>query len=143
MASSSAPLSDKMGGLSLESPAAASVSAAATVPPAGAAPDSHAGSAAAGARGKGKAVKTGAVGAGQSSKGAPSSSSPALVAAGSALDATSAPADKKGGEDSRACAGCGAVGGKTLRCSRCLLVFYCSKDCQASFARLRIACRGD
>ena len=40
--------------------------------------------------------------------------------------------EKSGGENnSKACAGCGAVG-KCFRCSRCRLVFYCSKDCQAS-----------
>ena len=92
--------------------------------------------AAAGRKGKGSGMKGTGGGAGPSSSSAasptvPESTSTALVAASQASPAERAP-DKKGGEDSRACAGCGAVGGKTLRCSRCQLVFYCSKDCQAS-----------
>ena len=72
-------------------------------------------------------VKGGGAGPSNASLKVPMPSETALLATGSPQDA-----DKSGGENnSKACAGCGAVG-KCFRCSRCRLVFYCSKDCQAS-----------
>ena len=80
-------------------------------------------------------VKGGGAGPSNASFKAPMPSETALVATGSPQDATfpSPPTDDKSGgkNNSKACAGCGAVG-KCFRCSRCRLVFYCSKDCQAS-----------
>ena len=135
-------LAAHMGNLGVGSPAAASESDALAAPAPAAVPDSPA----AGRKGKGncKGNGGGAI-AGPSS----TTSSAATLPSSAALVATDAPKGapssevKSGGEnDSKACAGCGAVG-KCFRCSRCRLVFYCSKDCQASeMSNLRRKLRG-
>ena len=125
---STSSLAAQMGGLGLN-PSAASGSGAPSA--AGADPP------AAGRKGTGTISGNQGDGGGvgpSSSAASPSapSSSTLVATAGPPKDAPpSSPADKKEG-GKMACAGCCAYGGKTFRCSHCLLVFYCSKNCQAS-----------
>ena len=125
-----ASLADEMGGLGVGSSLAAASGIAGAPPAAAAVLDPPA---AAGRMTKGSGGGGGA-GPSNASRAAHAPSATAMVAAGhrQAAPSPSPPAeDKSGGESLKACAGCGAVG-KCLRCSRCRLVFYCSKDCQAS-----------
>ena len=84
-------------------------------------------------KGKGKAWGGGDGNSGQSN--APSSSpSTALALSTPSQDpppsAPPPPSEKKK-KSGKACGGCGATGGKLLRCSKCHLVFYCTRECQA------------